>query len=214
MAEKKPIPWAVTRWWPGDTVVIIGSGPSLTCAQVAHVWLARKQDGCRVIAVNDNYRIAPWADLLYACDYNFFQANWRNLEHFHGRIYTTDKKAAETWDRLRWIPGGDKPGLSFDPEYIHWGRNSGYHALNIAVLAGASKVLLVGFDHHVQAGKQHWFKNQGHHNISLYNRWFEKWQSAKPDLEKAGCRVINCTPETALTCFDCSEIETELTHEN
>src|ERR1039458_2314613 len=41
---------------------------------------------------------------------------------------------------------GHSFGLSLDPKQIVTGSNSGYQALNIAVLAGAKTIILIGFD--------------------------------------------------------------------
>lgn len=46
-----------------DTIVCVASGESLTRADVNYC-----RGKARVLAINDNYRIAPWADWLYACD--------------------------------------------------------------------------------------------------------------------------------------------------
>jgi hypothetical protein len=49
--------------WAGETAVLVASGPSLCPSDVDRV-----RGRARVIAVNDGYRLAPWADVLYACD--------------------------------------------------------------------------------------------------------------------------------------------------
>src|SRR3990167_1144446 len=55
--------WNVEPEWAGETVAILGGGPSLT------PWQAEACRGaCRVIAVNTSYWLAPWADLLYFSD--------------------------------------------------------------------------------------------------------------------------------------------------
>ena len=55
--------WSVPRLWPGATVACLGCGPSLNADQVV---LLRGR--ARVIAINDAWRVAPWADVLYGCD--------------------------------------------------------------------------------------------------------------------------------------------------
>jgi len=55
----------VRKLWPDAVVAIFGAGPSLTQAQVEQT-----RGACQTIAVNLAYRLAPWADLLYACDSN------------------------------------------------------------------------------------------------------------------------------------------------
>jgi hypothetical protein len=62
--------WTPARLFAGKAIVCLGGGPSLTQAQV---------DACRgrahVIAINDAFRLAPWADVLYACDWQWWKAN-------------------------------------------------------------------------------------------------------------------------------------------
>ena len=52
--------------WRNQTVVCIASGPSLTQDQVDQV------KGLNTIAINDAYKLAPWANILYACDYQWW----------------------------------------------------------------------------------------------------------------------------------------------
>ena len=62
-----PEVWAVPPIWRGATVVCLGGGPSLTAADAAQC-----RGRARVIAINDAYRLVPWADLLYFCDYRWW----------------------------------------------------------------------------------------------------------------------------------------------
>ena len=55
--------WRAGGQWAGDTCCILATGPSLTPAQAEYA-----KGKARVIAVNDAWRLAPWADILYACD--------------------------------------------------------------------------------------------------------------------------------------------------
>ena len=54
--------------WGAATAVLIGGGPSLTVEQVHHVGVARAAGYVRVIAVNDAYRVAAFADVCYFAD--------------------------------------------------------------------------------------------------------------------------------------------------
>ena len=55
--------WRAGGQWAGDTCCILATGPSLTPDQAEYA-----KGKARVIAVNDAWRLAPWADILYACD--------------------------------------------------------------------------------------------------------------------------------------------------
>ena len=75
---------SIAEDWIGETVVCIGGGPSLTLADVTSI--AGK---ARVIAINDAYRMAPWADMLYACDLKWWR--WHDgAPYFLGEKWTQD----------------------------------------------------------------------------------------------------------------------------
>lgn len=195
--------------------MIIGSGPSLSCSQIGRIYTSRLHDGCRVIAVNDNYQLAPWADVLYACDYGWFV--WHEKHLFIDSdilvpklMVTVDEPAAKKWPRLKWVPGTNKPGLSLDPELLHYGRNGGYQAINLATLLGAKTILLVGFDQCFPGNQAHWFGDHPSRTRSMYERWTECWQGLPPQLKELGIELINCTPDSALTVFPMRPLKKEL----
>src|SRR5690606_20149057 len=99
------------------------------------------QGKARVIVINNSWQLAPWADLLYACDGRWWETY---RPEFSGLRVSQDPRAGE-FNALR-VPSVPEPGLSLDPLRIHRGGNSGYQALNLAVLLGCARVLLVGYD--------------------------------------------------------------------
>jgi len=180
--------------WAGETVCVIASGPSLTIEQIE----TARQKATRFIAVNDSYKLAPFADALYACD-----GKWWDFHHelqFHGEKWTQDVRAARKYS-LRYLPGRRQPGLGRD--CVHFGSNSGYQAINLAYLWGASKIILIGFDCKPINGKPHWF---GKHPEQLnqtqpYAVWIENFKGLAADIEAEGIEVINCSPDSALDGF-------------
>ena len=76
----RPVPpaealWSVPRCWPGETVVILGGGESMTAdggRALDYVRRRHEAGACRVVAINRCYVIAPWADWLFACDPGWF----------------------------------------------------------------------------------------------------------------------------------------------
>jgi hypothetical protein len=82
--------WRVQPEWRGQTVVIVGGGPSLTKEQVdaaGHVVVGRAAP--KVIAINNAIELAPWADVLYFCD-----ARW--YEWHRDRVRTSSCNASWT----------------------------------------------------------------------------------------------------------------------
>lgn len=91
--------------------------------------------------------------------------------------------------------------LSEWPNGVGTGQNSGFQAINIAYLAGAHRVLLLGFDMQSRDGKAHWF---GDHPIATQESWFSAFLQNFARLARflpAGFEIINCTPGGALNCF-------------
>lgn len=191
----------VPRLWPGETCAICASGPSLTLEQVEAV-----RGRARVVVVNTTYRLAPWADLLYGCDRKWWE---KERPEFSGL-----KVSQDPVEGVLKVPSEDAPGLSLDPVRIHQGANSGYQALNLAVLLGAARVVLLGYDMRVVGGERHW---HGDHPPGLNNpdasnfaRWASEFARAVPDLARAGVEVINCTQGSALRCFPMADLEDAL----
>jgi hypothetical protein len=191
----------VPRAWPGATVGILAAGPSATVEQADTCRAA----GARLIVVNCSYRLAPWADLLYACDAAWWQ---QYRPEFAGVMVTQDERVVSGADRIPRVvrvPSVNEKGLSWDPARIHQGANGGYQALNLAVLMGARRVLLMGYDMRVVDGKKHW---HGDHPVNLNNpdasqlaTFRAAFATTVSELARAGVEVFNCTPGSALDCF-------------
>ncbi|MBO6542298.1 MAG: hypothetical protein JJ939_12080 [Alphaproteobacteria bacterium] len=111
------------------------------------------------------------------------------------------------------MPSVDQPGLCLKAPYIHRGANSGYQAINLAVHLGAAKIVLLGFD--MQASdKPHWhgFHPSGLNNPNQINFdvWIRNFDAVPPFLARAGVDLVNCSRETALTCFRRGNLKDEL----
>lgn len=148
--------------------------------------------------------MAPWADILYACDLGWWQKY--HSEPFDGERWTQDVKAACEFG-LNYAPSENKPGLG--KSKIHQGGNSGYQAINLAYLMGAEKIYLLGYDMQKTGGKSHW---HGDHPRGLTANqpvwdWVKRFPALASDLHNEGVQVINLTRETALACFEKGDIE-------
>ena len=160
-----------------------------------------------MIAINTNYKIAPWATILYACDLHWWDWHHEEVKTFAGRKITQDEEAAKKYG-LEHVKSVDKPGLSRDKSVIHQGRNSGVQAINLAVNLGAQRIVLLGFDMQTSGNKTHW---HGHHpnfydaQVSGWARYLEKlhdvYRLVAKDADEMGIEIVNATRETALRCF-------------
>lgn len=196
---------AVPRLWPGETVACIASGPSLTAEDVNFV-----RGKTRAIAINASYAIAPWADVLYVADCQPFRWYWehgpKGYEHvpmrsFAGLKFSLTRRSGQ-WSGVQVLKCGSEDGLSLDPTRLCLGMNSGYQAINLAVLLGATRILLLGYDMTVtKEGKEYWHEQHPHKKRSPYKTFRRLFPSIVEPLKKAGVSVINCSRHTALECF-------------
>ena len=157
------------------------------------------QGKCRTIVINDNYQVAPWADVHYACDMKWWRWHWgKGIEGFEGVKFTQDQAAAANYN-LRYIEGRPGAGICTDPAAIHTGLNSGHQAINLAYHFGVAQILLLGFDMKFsKSGAAHWFGDHPDNVRSNYGPWIESMREvAKQDL----IEIINCSRDTALDCF-------------
>lgn len=210
-SSKRPSPS-----WGDRPVVCVASGPSFTEEQAQYIVNARALDKCRVIVVNDNYKRVPNADLLYACDGLWWDKNINAARKvFSGAFLTSDNSASAFFD-IPYMPYDNRAkGLSRKGAPINLGSNSGYAAIDLAFHFGANKIILVGYDMQRTGGKTHWF---GDHPNGLWNfhpddliaAWARNYVALAHDLFEAGVDCVNCTIETALTCFRRSTLEVEL----
>lgn len=171
--------------------VCIASGPSLTeedCEKVRR-WREAKENR-RVFVVNTTYKIAPWADYLYAND----RAWWG--------VYKSDVESIFNGELLAPI---QLSGVTRVPKIV---TNSGANALVTAFLMGADKIIMLGYD--CKTGdKVHW---HGDHPSPLGNahslsKWPAQFRRAAGHIK---CQVINATRDTALDMFDRASLEDAL----
>lgn len=220
----------VLQNWKGATVVILGGGPSLTLDHVRSVEVAHKLERVKCIVVNDAYLIAPWADVHYAADSHWHawhtagvpkpvlkmtaddvRSRWTS---FAGQKCTIENSGANVKDesvhmlRNKHGTGTHGPGLSVDSRSLVTGRSSGFQSINLSVLAGASLILLLGFDAREGSDKTHF--HGGHPRplpVQVHEVWRRHFTAAQGEIKAAGARVINCSPGTAITAFEIGNLD-------
>lgn len=185
----------VPRLWPGETVVILGAGPSLTVDDVAYV-----RGKARVIAVNTSYQLAPDADCLWATDAKWWKWH-KGVPEFAGLKYSLERQGRQ-WPGVQVLRNTGDSGLDEDPSGIRHGRNGGYAAVNLAVHLGAVRILLLGYD--MQRGPQgehHWHPDHPQRTHSPYAVFLRNFETLVSPLRRLGIEVINCSRDTRLLCF-------------
>lgn len=210
--------------WAGQTAVLLGSGPSLTAMQVAQVHAAHVGGKLKAVAINDTYMWAPWADVHYAADVKWHK--WHTAGIDKPLLHMNAAQVREAWADFAgqkcsiYNGGDDLPdhvhllrnqtyptqgyGLSADPARLATGWHSGFQALNLAILAGAKTIILLGYDGKPGAeGRVHFF---GEHpsptNPAIFEHMRRSFSAAENSIKALGVRVINCAPGSAIDSFE------------
>lgn len=170
------------------------------------------------IAINDTYKLCPWAKFIYFCDADFWERE-RDKPEFAGHKGRKVTLSVE-------VQGKDPSALLLEnlgPDYsdaeckalfdrpgaINNYGNSGAQAIQLARHLGASVILLAGFDMRDVDGRTHWSKDclGAEQSARFYNgggvesrdpkRYETKFAPRFPKLADAlradGITVINLT---------------------
>lgn len=199
--------WSVPREWGGcGTAFVLGGGPSIRA--LGHDKLIAKINGrYPVVATNTSYLLYPEADVLFGADQKWWADSEQWLHRHVGwwKVTRTAPSIRMPWP-LMCISADHAGGLSLDPKRIR-GRNSGHMAMNLAVHFGAPQIVLVGVDLDPK-GVQHWHDlHTRRPSVESYATWIKDWEQAVPVLAKAGVRVLNANPGSALKCFPFCDLE-------
>lgn len=199
-SEVQKVPLSqVERAWEGRTVVCMATGPSLTPEQVETV----RKAGVPSIAVNDAYLLAPFADVLYFADVKWH--NWHKdrpeFRAFAGEKCSIFLGADPKLGGVHLLKQAGQVGLSTDAGAICTGSNSGYQAINIAVLAGAKRVVLIGYDGRATGGRQHFFGDHPDRSHAPYEVTRARFGELVAPAKKAGVEILQATPNSWVECF-------------
>lgn len=183
-----------------DLWFCLASGPSLTVEDVQLVRAFTQETGRgKVIVTNNTVFKAPWADVLYAADTNWWRTYSKQISWFKGRRCSI---APATYYDVDVIPS--KKGEGIADHFIRIGllstRNSGAQSIGLAHLWGGRTIVLLGHDGKIaEDGRRH------HHedhpapmgNAGAVEKWREGYDLLLSDLERRGTRCINCSRDTA-----------------
>ena len=175
----------------------LASGPSMTQADADAV-----RGLGTVVAINSTARLAPWADILYGCDRKWWEHHSAEFKDFKGRRITIAPDGhvfgCEVLPRLG-VRGLSRKG-------IYTGNNSGYQVINLAFMEGARTIVLLGYDMQHTGGKHHWHTDHPrpltNFSKGMPELCIPKFNELAINLKARGVRLINCTRQTALTCFE------------
>lgn len=179
------------------TVVILAGGPSLTREDVEYVESANVD----IIGINDAYRICNKLTILYACDRRWWFHHYARVADLSFRKISLENAG---YPRIEQMVNDGENGLSFEWPKLRTGKNSGYQAINLAILLGYKKLVLLGYDMQHTGGKTHWHgdhpKPLNNSPICRINDWIGLFNNMVKELPD-DMTIINATRGTALECF-------------
>ena len=163
---------------------LLAPGPSATAEDAERVRAA----GLPLGAVTSAFELAPWAEFIAATDGGWWRKYPEALK-LPGAKYT-----------MHQVKGVERVKV---PGYV--AVNSGVLALECAKRAGATRILLVGFDMH----GSHFFGpyRNGLTNTSEAKRRMHLSQYAKWAKANRGIEILNCTEGSALKCFQMARLD-------
>jgi hypothetical protein len=210
--EKVPL-WEAMRdgEWRGNRCFIIGGGPSLRGFDFERL------RGEKIIAVNRAFMDVPWADMMISMDNRFYR--WILRDDIKGarssyvafkglRVwvdmsnlrYGADVHYVKGWDGWK-MPHSLKGG-------IYVGGNSGFCALQIAVLLDASPIYLLGFD--MRIGKDTHYHSG--YPIKTRQASLDRYKATFGEFAKMikqrniDVTIINLNKDSALRCFEFGDV--------
>jgi len=173
--------------------VCIATGPSLTQEDVDYC-----RGKAKIYAIKESRYMAPWADVLYAADHDWWDEN-SGCTDFAGEKWVCDERTAKKWG-LHYIPYKVESPWSNDRAYVATGGHSGFQAINLAALHGASEIVLLGYDMGYSGNAKHWWTGKFKRNVrgSDYNDWIRRFYLALPHIK---IPVYNASRFSYLNCF-------------
>ena len=192
--------------WLGEKVFIIGGGPSLKNIDINLI-----QGKGRVIALNNAYKIAPWADWLLFADAEWYKWHKDALVDIKMPVITSAVNEPLEHDMkyhdfiVRWPKKGNW-GLVEDPGGYLVGDNAGQVAMSLAEYLGAKTIVLLGFDLNADIPENQPLQWHNEHkrrsNTSMYtNSFIPNFIRTAPYYQKRGVYVCNVNPTSAIPCF-------------
>lgn len=202
LSQLKPAagPWVPDPIWLDGTVFIIGGGPSLK----GFDWTPFFSKN--VVTINDGFRLGTFSDFNLFGDVAWYNRNKgkEDFLEYHGTMVGCTPDGLPHDDNIKQMKH-ESFGVWLDGRL---GNNSGTGAMaiNFALYLGATRIVLVGFDHKLGPnGENNWYPNPHvKARPSLYTTRFQNGFNILAErLEKhyPMVEVLNAGPDSALETF-------------
>lgn len=191
--------------WKGETVYIIGGGPSLK----GFNWNLLR--GKKTIALNKAIQFWPEADVVYWTDGRVWTWHKEDIIKFKGKRYTLAPRSYPC--DVSVLKRGKKFGIEWSTDSIAHGNNSGAAAINLAIHLGASKIILLGYDMG-RLNKESHFHNGYPTKVTgdnIYKKQFlPAFGAINEEIKGKGIQIFNACPTSKLNTFRKITIEESL----
>lgn len=215
--------------WAGQKCFIVGGGPSLKGFD-----FERLRGRGRVIAINKAFYDVPFADIVFAMDWELLgnirsgkiDADYR-AKNPNGPARDYQRAFAEFSGVKVWlnlssysfppdvfsVPSAGATGWSksFRTGLAH-GQNSGYAALNLAIALGANPIYLLGYDcsKGPNGEKNYHDGYPGSGNPEALNTFKACFEAGAKLLPEGGPRIVNLNPNSAIAAFPKIDVDSIL----
>ena len=212
--------------WKDETVFIIGGGPSLKGMEWKNLY------GKRVIGCNDAYQLgfkpaykspylescfplrptSSWIQIILFGDNCWFAEHRDHIvkrEEHH--LFISMASQNPHCESVSWMRREPEGLTTRDSGKIGWNKSTGAGAINLALILGAKRIVLLGFD--MKMGKDHqanWHSNEVNQPIpSDYIKFSTGMELIAMQLSDKypNIEILNAGPDSALDCFEKVNLE-------
>jgi len=181
----------------GETVYIIGGGPSLKNFDF------RQLAGSKTIAINKAIFFHTQADVLYWTDVRFYTWYKNEIDNYKGLKFAL-KAGGQYTNDIKVLKKGKAYGLETDRQTLAHGNNSGYAAINLAYHLGAKRIILLGFDMASNGRDSHFhdgYPTRAAGNKMFQDKFLPGFKQLATELDGSGITILNASPYSKLTVF-------------
>jgi len=209
--------WNITPIWKDKECFIIGGGYSLK--KSSFDWNLLKSE--YTIGCNDAFQLG--VSICKVCifgDKKWFlgdttrklAGHQKQLELFTGMVFTNLPKLLHT--DISWLNTLKRSGRGLHTDCLGWNQNTGFAAINLALLFGCSAIYLLGFDMKMIDGKHNWHNNRmDSSGDEVYRNFLQTQKRVQKDWKEKfpNQQIVNLVKppplDSNLTIFPCADFD-------
>ncbi len=191
--------WIPERVWDGRDVYIIGGGKSLE-----HFDWSLLHNKC-TIGCNDAFKFGVKVSkvCIFGDNSGWLDLHREELAKYKGTVFTNAPSLYKT--KLKWLWVMQREPSGIHTESLGWNYNTGACAINLAVLLGAKRIFLLGFDMQLINGRSNWHTdNITKPDATIYEEKFiPGFKALKKDMDAKypEIEIVNITDNSSLNLF-------------